>query len=338
MPPGRTTTSAQRPRDALPGELNLAVSPYHLTTRELTGAVAMTLADHAVTIVPEPADGHEREVIRHAIERVPRLLRVLEAWRWSGPLWRMGLIAGEADSDRPFSSLAAFGEAISTDPALAKFVNARPKPVEPGDEDDRWLDAFCSDLLRGGPDPCLSTMTVAALDRFAASHGYVAVRGSTDSLAQRAESRLMKRVASVAIPVMSRAAGGRILELRAALHRELTALRAAIAQAWSDDAAIRASLGKDLATAAAEYSEAFEAWFARVGRDDDNSERTMRAFVGLTAAALPADAALVCARVAVRGAARASGRKTAVLDEPAIAQPVPQVRVLVIRPMNVRPA
>jgi len=334
------------------GGLNLALSPYHLTTRELTAAVALTIADRAVTLVPQPPDGHSREIIRQAIDRVPRLLRLLEAWRWSGPLWRMGLVAGEANDDRPFSCMTDVAAQISADPTLARIAPTKPRPTDEGDEADRWLDAFCSDLLRGGPDPGLSTVTIGALDRFAANHGFVSVRGATDSLAQRAEKQILQRVASIAIPVMSRAAGGRILELRASLHLELGALRAAISDVWTEAALNGVALDASpaaarLAEAAAAYTETFETWFSRVARDDENAERTMRAFVSLTAAVLPTDSALICARAAIRGAARAAGKAPARAKEKprashgtagsgALTQ-APTLRVLIIRPMNVRP-
>ena len=318
------------------GGLILAVSPYHLATRELTAAVALTLADRAATLVPEPAEGHGRDDIRRAIERVPRLLRVLEAWRWSGPLWRSGVIAGEAETERPFAAMGPVSEQIAADPALVRLGGAKPPPAQSGDEADRWLDSFCSDLLRGGPDPSLSTLTTAAMDHFAAAHGLVSIRGSTDSIAQRAELKLMHKVFSIAIPVMSRAAGSRILELRASLRDELRELRSAISAAWNAKDTTGSAPSAKLAEAAAAYTEAFELWFARAARDDENAERTMRAFVSLTGAFLPADSALVCARAAIRGVARAAGKPTAP-SERASAVKAPPVRVLVIRPMNVRP-
>jgi hypothetical protein len=293
------------------------------------------LADRAVTIVPEPAEGHGREDIREAVERVPRLLRLLESWRWSGPLWRAGLMAGQTEADRAFACIVAQNAAISSDASLGPLGGAALSAFVPGDEADRWLDSFCSDLLRGGPDPRLTTAATAALDSFAARHGLASVRGSTDSLAQRAELRLMRRAASVAIPVMSRAAGGRVLELRRELKDELAELRSAIIGIWSAVAGAPGEV-EELDAAAAAYSSAFERWFASVARDDENAERTMRDFVSISIGTLPADAALVCARAAIRTTARVSGRSaesaTVVRGEPAS-----QLRTLIVRPMNVRP-
>ncbi len=315
--------------------LRLAISPYHLATRELAATVALTLADHAVTIVPEPAEGHGRDAIRHAIDRVPRLLRVLESWRWSGPLWRIGLVAGEQDGVRPFGSIGEAAATIAADPSLARLSRGRDRPDVAGDEADRWLDSFCSDLLKGGPDPALSTIATAALDTFASSHGLVAVRGSTDSVAQRAETKMLRRSFSIAIPVMSRAAGGKILELRSALRSELDALRGALAEAWSgrshseDSAASRTQ-------AVEAYANAFERWFARASRDDENAERTMRAFVGLTVANLPADSAFVCARAALGATTRAASAARS-KGTPNVSSADRELRVLTVRPMNVRP-
>lgn len=320
-------------------QLGLAISPYHLTTRELPAAVALMLADRAVTIVPEPAEGHGRQAVRASLERVPRLLRVLEAWRWSGPLWRAGYLAGESDDERPFASIPKAAMELAAAPALSRLAAANAPVAEPGDSADRWLDSFCTDLLRGGPDPAMSTVATAALDRFAAARGFVAVRGSTDSLTQRAELRLMKKRFSVAIPVMSRAAGGRIIELRRSLRGELARLRAAIAAEFG--ASQRPSPeGADLEDAVAEYSEGFERWFAVTARDDENAERTMRAFVSLTGAALPANSAVLCAQAAVQSTARSAARPGTAFDRRESASDrmySPDLRVLIIRPMNVRP-
>ena len=251
--------------------LNLAVSPYHLSTREPVAAIALTLCDHAVTALPEPAEGRSRSDIRAAVDRLPRLLRVLESWRWSGPLWRAGVLGSGLPHDRPFDGVGAAGREVWTDEAFARLAaTADPPPrvneggdsaraTAPGVEAARWLDALCADMLRGGPDPRISTAVVAALDRYAASHGCIAVRGPTDSLAQRAEARLTDRVFALAIPVMSRAAGGKIVDLRAELRGPLQVLREAMAGAFAAAGVPNAAA---LGAAAGRYTEAFESWFA----------------------------------------------------------------------------
>ncbi len=323
--------------------LNLVVSPYHLSTREPVAAIALTLCDRAVTALPEPAEGRTRADVRAAVDRAPRLLRLLESWRWSGPLWRAGVVGSGEPHDRPFDGVAAAGRDVWTDAAFARLAahvnpparTAAGEGAAPGGEADRWLDALCADMLRGGPDPRLSTAVVAALDRYAAAHGCVAVRGPTDSLAQRAEARLTTRVFAVAVPVMSRAAGGRIVDLRAALRGPLDALRAAMAAAFESGSAPDADA---LGAAARRYTDAFEGWFAAASRDDENDQRTMREFVSITGVRLPADAALLSARAAMRGVSRAAGRGgEGVPTRATPADPARTLCALLIRPMNVRP-
>ncbi len=322
-------------RERIPNSLGLAVSPYHLTTRELTAAVAFAFAGRAITIVPEPAEGVGREQVRMSIERVPRLLRVLESWRWAGPLWRAGLVAGRADGVAAFGTMAEADARVATDESLARLGNgAGAMPGGAGDAADRWLDALCSDLLRGGPDPRMTTVVTSALDQFAVMHGLVAVRGSTESIAQRAELRMLKRVFSIAVPVMSRSAGGRILELRASLNAELEEMRRAMLDLWSAGGTAEASVLARLHNAVDAYSAAFDRWFARTARDDEASQRTMRAYVNLTGGLLPTSCAILSARAAIRSAGRGAAMRSAhAVSVTAGAD----LRVLLIRPMNVAP-
>jgi hypothetical protein len=315
--------------------LVLAVSPYHLTTRELPAAVALTLADEAFTIVPEPVEGAGREQVRETVDRVPRLLRVLESWRWSGPLWKAGMISGELNRERLFRELQAQSQQLLAETGLRGLGDVQPFPLAPGDAADRWLDAFCSDLLRGGPSPHLSTLTVGALDRVAAEHGMIAIRGSTNSLAQRAELKLLRRRFSVALPVMSRAAGGRVLELRRALEGELKSLRAALGLAAGEiESPGRGDSQSQLTEAVERYSAAFETWFAKAARDDENAERTMRAYVGITGGRLPADAAMVSAHAALRTASIAGPVATRAARTH---ERVADLKVFIVRELNVRP-
>src|SRR5262245_6199758 len=83
--------------------LNLAVSPYHLAAADPAAMAAVLLADRVTTFMPAP-EGLERRasggcgkagraLVGQAVERSPRLLKLMEALRWTMPLWHEGVIA-----------------------------------------------------------------------------------------------------------------------------------------------------------------------------------------------------------------------------------------------------
>jgi hypothetical protein len=73
----------------------VALSPYHLTTREPVAMAALLLAERVVTLLPRPIRG--RREAENAAERVPRYLDLMLSWRWSQPLWEAGVICASLD-------------------------------------------------------------------------------------------------------------------------------------------------------------------------------------------------------------------------------------------------
>lgn len=315
--------------------LPIAVSPYHLATREAAAIAALVLGDHIVTLLPYPANGTSREAVFEAVQRSPRYLRLLEAWRWSSPLWRAGLVSAELDGEAPCAALPAVYDDIRAD---SSFSDLRPLTRDVDQLRDlnaaRYLDAMSHDLLRGGPDPGISIPINAALERFCATHNLVLARGPVSSLAQRAEARLGTKLFSVGIPVLVQASGQWLLALREDLEEPLVALRNGITKAMDEGA----TDGKPLQRAAAAYTAEFNDWVDAgfAAGDDDTGKRIVPGFVGLTCMAMPADSVLRSSRAAVRsmsaGASRRDPPGSTTTDTTA-----PDRFTIIIREMNVKP-
>jgi hypothetical protein len=321
-----------------------ALSPYHLVTREPAAMAALVLGTRTVTLMPHPPSGTSRESVELAVRRSPRYLRLMEAWRWSMPLWRVGVIAtrvgAEGEGEEANAVVPAVYDDIRNDAALAELRPlTRSADALSDDKPDAFLDAMAADLLRGGPDPGISIPLNAALERFSERHGLVVVRGAASSIAQRAESRLGAKFFSFAVPMLVQAGAERLLLLRHDLEGPLRALRKAMLASFEGGTPHPA-----LAPAAARFGEVFRLWTEQgLGKgDDETGHRVMTAFVSVTGMQMPADAVLRSSRAAVRSVGgysavakrrndRGGGEGEA--QETAVAMQ----RTLIIREMNVVP-
>ncbi len=309
----------------------VAVSPYHLTTREPPAMAALLLAERVVTMIPSPSAGAGHAALHRAVERSPQYLRFMQSWEWSLPLWRAGVISSVLDGHDPCEEVFEACARIDSDPALAGLRPLmRPELFE---SDERYLAELSRDVLRAGPDPCFSVPVAAGLDRFAARFGAMVARSEPVSIAQRAEATLARPLFAVAVPVLLQAGGDLILRARAALDTPLEALRRAIAMSagvpssehWSEVAVASApgrtagssgsasvALASPLRAAAAQYTEAFERALPGLAAPRDEA-RAVGGLVALEAAVLPETAVLRASLAAVR-AMRSHGRA----EEPAI--------------------
>jgi hypothetical protein len=301
---------------------------------------ALVLGTRSVTLMPHPSAGTSRRAVRQAVSRSPRYLRLMEAWRWSVPLWRMGVISTAADGEEACLGVPGVYDDIRNDATLAELRPLTRKADALCDEKpDAFLDAVSSDLLRGGPDPGINIPVNAALERFSRRHGLVVVRGAAGSIAQRAEARLGDKVFSFGVPVLVQAGAARLLLLRNDLEAPLRNLRRAIIESFDAGAA-----AASLARAAAAYGEAFREWSERgLGRgDDETGVRVMTTYVGVAGMNMPADAVLRSSRAAVRSvggyAAVSRGRNGGPRGAAEPETRPATLRTLVIREMNVTPA
>lgn len=303
---------------------------------------ALTLASSVVTLLPKPASGHTLDDVRRAVEKSPRYLRLLESWRWSAPLWDAGVASSVFDEVDCACELASVYADIRSQRELLALKPLTQSAEERASEPDRALDAMCADLIRGGPDPGINIPIAAALDRFAIRQELCVVRGSASSVAQRAEARLLKRVCSFGVPMLARAGGGRILRMRDDLEAELCELREALGRlverSISGVECERAEV--DATTIAAQrFARAFDAWAPMNARgDDENDQRVVPGYLGLTLAMLPADAALRASKTALRAITGNAGEiaRTPEAEPRPITNVAPLV-TLIVREMNIRP-
>lgn len=242
--------------------MNLLVSPYHVTSRELPMMAGALLGGRLVTYLPTPTRV-DRAGVRAALHASPRYLRLLESWRWAAPLFREGVVAslderavGEDDGDAA-GRVRSAAERMEGEEAVSEL---RPYcHAEVYKDETSFLEGVSGDVLKGGPDPGVSVPMAAGLDAFARAHGLMALRSGeagfvrtpgapsrrsgapgasvvmTSSLAQRAESALGRTVFSVAAPVMLESSAMTILELREELSQDLDVLRGAVDEAVKMD-------------------------------------------------------------------------------------------------------
>lgn len=322
-----------------------ALSPYHLATREPPAMAAIVLGTRSVTLMPHPAGGTSRRSVMLAVRRSPRYLRLMEAWRWSVPLWRSGVISTGVEGDQAGADLAGVYGDIRNDPSLSELRPLTRSADAMGDErPDAFLDALSADLLRGGPDPGFCIPLNAALERFSGRHGLVVVRSAASSVAQRAESRLGVRVFSIGLPLFVRAGAHRLLLLRNDLEKPLLAVRAAVRRSFA-----AGSADEQLADAVGRYTERFRDWAERGhGRgDDENGERVAVAFMGVSGVLMPADAVLRSSRAAVKSVgsyagvgAKGGSPRGRNADDPGdrASGGTPMLPTLIVREMNAAPA
>jgi hypothetical protein len=289
--------------------LVIAVSPYHLTTREAPAVAALQLADSVVTLLPAPATGRSRADVHRAVKKCPRYLRMLDSWRWTMPLWHEGVIASAVDDNEVSEELPASYERIGEEEAYAALRPLMKHVV--GANPDHFLDLLSGDILKGGPDPALNIPVSAAIDGFASRHGIAVARAAATSLAQRAEVKLGRRAFAVAVPVLMHASARLILLAREQLADELRELRCALGRACRE-AAEGDSIGEAtqgaLTRAAKRYSVAFEELRQSVeGRDDDEGMRIATGYVSIAGMVLPADVAIRSGLAAARSAQARAG-------------------------------
>jgi hypothetical protein len=207
----------------------IAVSPYHLTTREVPAMAALLLGRRVVTMLPVPVDesgGLAGFSAMQTAARIPTYRRFVESWSWTTPLWKREILTFAHAAQNCADDMWAAAQHIEDEPACAALRHFLKHHDYP--DPAAYLSAIAADLLKGGPDPGISLPVVVGLDRFATRHALAVARSRPTSLAQQAESRMGEAVTTIALPILLQATAERVLHFREVLGTELDALRTAM--------------------------------------------------------------------------------------------------------------
>lgn len=270
------------------------VSPYHLTTREAPALAALLLCEQVCTLVPAPAERAEAEALA---ERAGRYAKVVEAWRWTVPMWAEGVLTAEIDGCEPMAAVRAAQREIFEQPmwsGLRGVLEGRAY-----DEGEAAMEALAHDLLRGGPDPAMSVPVAAGLDRFAAQHGWLAVRSAAASVTQKFEEQAARPLAGVTVPIIVQGRAERVLEAREVLAEELEGLRAELSRAAACEADVAA-----LRAAASAYRAAFAAQRDAFAETDEDEVRLIVGEASVKVVEMSADVVLEASERATRAMLR----------------------------------
>lgn len=311
----------------------LLISPYHITSREPPAMVGLLLAERAVTILPAfgagregPAGGDERERFEAACRSVRRYRELMDAWRWSGPLWSEGALASTWGGMDAATEVRRAHRRVLQDERFAPLRGFMREQMF----DDEWgfLGALTTDLLKGGADPAVSVPLTAGMDAFAARHGLACVRPEPVSLTQRSEARLARRLFAFVVPALLEGEGERLAEARQRLAPELDDLRAALAHAERDP-----DDPEPVRAAARIYTQAFETEREALTRIEDPADlRVVVGLVSVTGVALPADAALLSGASAARRVTAADARARSARAPSTPAHPPPPAALALPEP------
>ncbi|MBL0926586.1 MAG: hypothetical protein IBJ11_02900 [Phycisphaerales bacterium] len=194
------------------------LSPYDLAARSPAAMASLLVAERVVTPLPQAGTG-----------RTARLRELLDAWSWTGPLWRQGLLV-PAEAGGEAGPLAAVLRLIEADPALTPLRQVLSGVLQrPAANQRLWLDAIALDLLRSGergPDPGIALPIAAAVAHLASEQGLTVFR--PEPSARPGLRRAERWAFRVGVPVLSAATGEQIIAARHVLADTLTPLGEAL--------------------------------------------------------------------------------------------------------------
>ncbi len=214
--------------------MRLILSPYEMCGASAAAASAAMLGDEeegVLTLRPGPFDSGSRDAARDAAARAPAFLRLLEQWRWASDLWGAGVFRAPPEVAPQRGGLAAALDQIAAelaagDAPLLAATGARTL----GEDEGRFLEVLCRDLLRGGADPAICLPVMALMERLAADDHSALMCGESAGLVWKPRPG-SGSLFSFTMPMLIGATGTDLLRYREALCDPLSRLRAAIGAA-----------------------------------------------------------------------------------------------------------
>ena len=323
--------------------LDVMLSPYDLAPRAASIFVGALLASRVFTLLPTPQDAADFEALRVAGARSPMFLRLAESWRWSGPLWRAGVIVPGLSGARLADEMTVVQTRLSEDESFAAL-----RPLLDRDNDlgvTEKFESLCRDLLLGGANPAVSVPLTAGIERFASASGLAIVRVTPASLAGRLERHNAKVAARLNLAAIVEADADDFLAIRGSMSHTLDSLRAALVgvleRMREGDDLVQSNAMELFELARVNYEQVLLQRVEAMRNDARRSGRRIKvARVSITGSMVECGASLSAAASAARKLASSGGALTgevgrAAPSSPSSALATRAVTVLTVKPLRV---
>lgn len=247
--------------------------------------VALLVARRVVTLVPAPPGAGSRADLERAALRVPKYLELVDRLSWAKALFAGEVASTHVGGEDALEDVRGMWGRIEREedwtPLRAWMKWSLVEEPEP------FLEALCTDMLRGGPDPGISVPVAAGADQYAGRFGLMVARSHPKSLAQRAEGAFARTIVSWSMPAILQGDADRIMHAREMLGQELDALRVAVESVAAGHGQVA-----DVRGAARAIGEKFAACEGDLLMDADDEVRPVAGAVTLSVVAMPRDVAL----------------------------------------------